>query len=74
MITYEVFAGGFEEDAAVFEEVSLAKKCRFEALQREPAFDGWVVETGLLQHLEEVEDLVAYGLVLDDLMVKQGGA
>ena len=58
----------------MFEEFDVAKKCRFKALQRESSLDGWVEEMGLLQHLEQIEDLVAYGLVLDDLVAEQGGA
>ena len=51
----------------MFEQIRLGKKRRFKALQGESSLDGRVVEMGLLKHLEEVEDLIAYGLVLDDL-------
>ena len=70
LITQQIVAGGFEENPAVFEEFYVAKKCRFKTLQRESALDGWVEEVSLLKHLEEVEDLVAYLPVLDDLMTE----
>ncbi len=72
MITYEVVTGGFKENPAVFEEFKLAEKGRFEALQGEPTFDGWMVKSGLLEHVKEVENLVTHLLVLDDFVPKQG--
>ena len=58
----------------MFEEFRLTKKSRFKVLQREPAFDGGMVEFGLLKHIEEVEDLMADGLILDDFVTEESGS
>ena len=58
----------------MFEEFRLAKKCRFKALQGESSLDGRMVEMGLLQHLEEVEDFESYRLVSYDFVAEQSRA
>ena len=54
----------------MFEQFNLGKKGFREVLQGEAAFDGWVVEMGLLEHVEEVEDLIANFSVLDDFVAE----
>ena len=38
------------------------------AAQGKPSLDGRMIKMGLLEHLEEVEDFVTHGLVLDNLV------